>query len=114
MGEAGVGAKIYEFYKTGKAEEFLDNYRNFDWSENEDPEDWGHQGQEFFVFFLKILGCFECMETEVYRQTARLFAHFHTAHYQSPKLNELEIKYETKIWPWNTKLAKGHLTQGKL
>ena len=44
MGEAGVGAKIYEFYKTGKAEEFLDNYRNFDWTENEDPEDWGHQG----------------------------------------------------------------------
>ena len=50
MGEAGVGAKIYQFFATGKIEEFLDDYRNFEWVENEDEEDWGHQG------------CDECME----------------------------------------------------
>jgi len=99
MGEAGVGAKIYEFFATGKIEEFLDDYRNFEWVENEDEEDWGHQG------------CDECMEPEVYRQTARLFAHFHTAHFLSPSLHELELKYDSKIWPWNTKLAREHLMQ---
>ena len=81
MGEAGVGAKIYQFYPTGKIEEFLDNYRNFEWIENpENPEDWGHQG------------CFECAEPDVYRQSARLFARFHTAHYISSELYTLAFK----------------------
>ena len=100
MGEAGVGAKIYQFYSTGKIEEFLDDYRNFEWIDNpEDKNDWGHAG------------CFECMEPDAYRQMARLFARFHTAHYVSPSLNELELKYDTKIWPWNTHLARDHLMQ---
>jgi len=74
--------------------QFLDDMRNFEWIEPEDdPDDWGHGG------------CFECAEEEVFNQTAILMARFHLANEIETDLNLIPEKYETQIWPWNTRLG---------
>ena len=68
--------------------------RNFEWlTPEDDPDDWGHGG------------CIECFEEDIWNQTAILIARFHLANKFETDLNSISEKYETKIWPWNTRLG---------
>lgn len=100
MGNVDVGPKIYQYLPTGRIEQFLDNMRTFPWTNPDGNEDdWGHGG------------CFECAEEEVANQTAILMARLHLAYQTETDLNLIPERYETQIWPWNTRLVYDHLSQ---